>query len=24
MTSPAARTDAIAVLARYYSAFNAG
>ncbi|MCY1671225.1 nuclear transport factor 2 family protein [Novosphingobium sp. SL115] len=24
MTSPAARTDAIAVLARYYAAFNAG
>lgn len=24
MTSPAARTDAIALLARYYSAFNAG
>ena len=24
MTSPAARTDAIAILARYYAAFNAG
>ena len=24
MTSPAARTDAIALLARYYAAFNAG